>query len=692
MSAGAGIPKGSPSIAGLALAGLAGMVILVATWPSSWLSLGVVLVAVGAAALVIARTRTDLTSLRPALECSGAASPTALLITAAALGTVATAVAVDNHLERGISNRAIAGIWLLSIAFFLLAAWLQSIVATVRRVPLRDVRQWRPRGLTVAAWLGIAAIALLPRLVWLDRFPTVLDGDEGSFMVRARLAQHGELADVFGPGFLGNPNLYPAVEGWLASIVGAPPADYRILSALVGTLGVIATWRLGRYIVGPEAAAAGAIILATMPLNLHFSRSALNNIADATTLAAALLFLIRGVVFRSRGDAALAGVALGLGFYGYFGGRVFPVVVLLSLAIMTLTRRVRVREAARLGAWMTGGFLVTAMPLLTFYRSNPAEFGGRMNQVSLLSREGLEAGSAAAIQLFVENLRDAMLYPLVSNNSGFFRRDPPYLGWSVGILLVIGLAVWLATWARRSDPTAIAVLLVPWLVLTAGVALTVPIQGQRLVALTPLFALAGGSGLVAVASWLQAMVRPPDARIGRLALAVALAVIGVSELRWFASEDRQIANYSDYRMTMMWDIGWRVDHAAPTSGEPPAVLFAGPPFVFTGGFNNLVIQAPELEMSDVPEPIGPETNLALPEGTMLVIVAEREGERCAAEALLPRSRVAEARARDGSLLYLALYREPLEGWSTAQTPAGSTFELVTASPCGDPTDFDPVSR
>jgi hypothetical protein len=673
---------GARILTGSALAGLGGVVVYVVTGPSSWLSAALVALAIGTAALVFARTgiaRDHATRFEPVPERLGVARRS--LSVGAALAAVATVVAVDSRAERGLTNADIVTLWLIAIVLLLLAAWWRPIAGTPRRSLTGTLQRWRPGLPTVAAWSGMMAVALLPRVVRLDRFTTVIDGDEGSFMLNARLAQRGELADVFGPGFLGNPNLYPAMAGWLADSVGSPPYDLRVLSGVVGALGVIATWRLGRYVVGPAAAGAGAIILATMPFNLQFSRSALNNITDATVLATALLLLVRGVSFSRSGDAALAGVVLGFGFYGYFGGRALPAVLVVSLVLFARARHVRLRDAARLGGWMAAGFVVTALPLIMALRANPAEFSGRMRQVSTLSGERLRNDPGGTIGLVLEGFRDAALYPLIGNNQGFFRHPPPFLGWCVALLLTIGVAVWLARWARHRDPKVMAVLFVPWLLLTAGISLTTPVHAQRLIALTPLFALAAGSGLVTVASWLEGMGRPGGRPFGRLVVAAALVVIGVTELRWYASEDRQIVNYGDYRTTAMWDIGWRVGHASSDSGGPPQVLFAGPPFVFTGGFNNLRIQAPELAMSDVVESLGTVPAPELTDDAMLIIIGERQAERCAAESIYPSATVAEAHARDGTLLYIALYREPLAGWSSAETPAETTFTTISQSPC-----------
>ena len=60
---------------------------------------------------------------------------------------------------------------------------------------------------------------------------------------------------------------------------------------------------------------------------------------------------------------------------------------------------------------------------------------------------------------------------------------------------------------------------------------------------------------------------------------------------------------------------------------------------------------------------------------------ECAGERCTVEAIYPDATVAEVRARNGTLLYLAFYRGTLPGWATGPTPEGTTWAPADAAEC-----------
>ncbi len=602
------------------------------------------------------------------------------LLIPAFLTTIATGALAGMIGQESVSGRTVVGPWLLSVLLCFAAAR-----STSSERYFDAVSQIRPRSFTWPSlrawgpWVGMLMVAAVPRLVWLDRFPTIVDADEGLFLLIAQESQKGTLPNPFGLGIFSHPVLYPVVQGWIAPWFGGDVPGHRILSALVGTIGVLATWRFGRLLLGPHAIV-GAIILATMPLHLHFSRWTLNNITDPTTLLLALLFLRRAIKWERATDAVICGVMLALGWYGYYGARAFPAVIIVLLGISAADCRFGLRKALRTGSWTAGGFLTIAMPLIMAFLRTPSEFAGHLAHVSSLSFAGLIYDPARQLGLYFANLGDALLYPVAGNNHGFFRHEPPYVGWPLAILLVIGAATWVANMVRDRDARPIAWLVVPWLVLTAGIATTIPLAGHRYLVMTPVLARAAGSGLTALVHWIVAVERPSRHKLRVLATVVATGALAVLQVRWIAVEDRQLVTYSDTRTLTAWDLGWRLSHSP--DGQEPRVLFAGAPAMFAHGFANLRFLADDIGITDVESPIATDGKVpSLDPGTILIIIAERIEERCAVEQAYPESTIAEVRARDGRLLYVAFFRDSLPKLSTATTPAQSTFVIVPSSAC-----------
>jgi hypothetical protein len=598
---------------------------------------------------------------------------------------VATIVAADRMLDaaRGPAGWNVGRFWLCGIALFaLVACWPRS---GIRQAD--GTLRWRPslsRSAVRAAapWFGMLTIATVPRLLWLDRFPSVIDGDEGMYMRAAVEARTGAMTNPFATGWFGIPNLFPAAQGWLTEVIGTDPEAHRMLSALIGIAGVLATWRFGLRVVGPLPAAIGAIVLATLPFHLYFSRTALNHVTDPTSLILALLFLWRGIDGQRRRDAFLSGIFVGLGWYGYWGARIYPVILVLLILIAATEARTGFRQAIRLGSWCAAGFLTTTAPLLMWFVNVPEEFRSRTTIVSFLSEENLRDDPTGVLRLFLTNVRESLLFPLIDNNYLFFRHEAPFVGWAVAVPIVVGVAAWIARIMRERSARTAAWLLVPWTVLVLGVATTTPVQSQRFVSIIPFWCLAAGSGIVVIARWVATIGVPRPAIVARGLTVVALLALSFIHLDWMASEDRQFTTFGDSNTTSAWDIGWRLSHDDAGEGAAPSILFAGPPFMFINSWGNLKVLAPDAVMTDIEQTLDSEADVpSIPAGTILILVSERSKEICTIAHADPAATVAEARARDGSLLYTAFYHEPLPGWSTASTPAETTFTPVRGSIC-----------
>jgi 4-amino-4-deoxy-L-arabinose transferase-like glycosyltransferase len=586
-----------------------------------------------------------------------------------------TALAASGAGYPGFSAGRVGFWWVASMLFLAVtAAWFDAGGTASRVLAFR----W-PGVVAVGSWLGMTLLAVLPRFVALDRFPTVLDADEAAFMVHALEFRHGEMSNPFTTGYFSTPLLFMAAQGVTANVVGDGIAAYRLPSAILGAIAVLATWRLGIRIAGPLAGTLGAAILATMPLHLHFSRLALNNVTDATFLLLALLFGYRALEQHRALDAVATGFSLGIAAYGYYGGRALWLVVLVTLVALALARRVPLRSLLITMGWICAGTVAPAMPLIVAFWRNPAEISGHLTQVSPISAETFRDDPFSIGGLYLGNVLDAVVYPLWADAGGFFRHDRPLIGGAMAVLVLAGVATVAFDALRRRVGTVAIVIGVPYLLLVAGIALAIPIASQRYVSVTPLLALFGGIGLAAMTSGagrLLPALRPPLP----IALAIlAVIVLSVANLRWVASEDRQLDTYGDLRTTMMWDLGWRLREG---DGSVTRLMIVGSPYLYAYGFPNLTFLAPDIVQEDVPGHfVAGGGAPPLPPDAIMVLVPERAGERCVIEEAYPGVTVGEVYARNGSLLYIVFFRDTAHGFTMQDSAAETSVEAVTGSPC-----------
>lgn len=189
--------------------------------------------------------------------------------------------------------------------------------------------------------------------------------------------------------------LYPYLESLTVGVFGRDLVGFRVVSALFGTLTVPALYLLARTLYGHRTALVAALLLATFPPHIHYSRLALNNIADPLFGTLALAFLARGFQSGKRADYSLAGIMFGLTQYFYEGGRLLYPVIVICWLLLHLRQARRSNEAV---SWwqvtvLALGALAVALPMYIVIRSDGLGMAPRL------------AMKGFTLQYYVEMLR-----------------------------------------------------------------------------------------------------------------------------------------------------------------------------------------------------------------------------------------------------------------------------------------------
>ncbi len=155
--------------------------------------------------------------------------------------------------------------------------------------------------------------------------------------------------------------IYPTLQAGSIALLGETFMGVRIISVIFGTLTIPAVYLLGAWIGGKRAGLIAALMLATFPPHIHFSRTAINNIADPLfgTLAFALIY---------RRKYLVAGVTLALTAYFYEGGKILYPLVGVIMVMMQRPGKSAFRR-------FIVGFVIGSIPLwLTMLRYNMPYF------------------------------------------------------------------------------------------------------------------------------------------------------------------------------------------------------------------------------------------------------------------------------------------------------------------------------
>lgn len=348
-----------------------------------------------------------------------------------------------------------ASVTAATLAWALPAAWL---------VP-GGVRRWlaaRREPLVDAA--ALLAIALLLRVAWLDRVPSIVTGDEGVFGNASRWMARGEGGHMFGT-FWANATLYLVPHALLEPLIGPSPWALRLPTALGAALAAPSTYALGRSLFGRRVGLAAGALLAFNHLHVHLSRDGLGHGLDAALAAVAAWGLGSGVLRQHVGRAAVGGLALGLAQYGYVGARLVDLVAaawvgwLAAAAALAAARAPRGARRAALGARLpaapVGAALfvaaVAAGPMARWALVRPGDY------LSRLGAEGLVQSGAAAdrlaaatpLALAARQLIDAAMALGAAPASAFYFARFPALDVLSAALLALGIALALR---RPLDP------------------------------------------------------------------------------------------------------------------------------------------------------------------------------------------------------------------------------------------------
>jgi hypothetical protein len=332
--------------------------------------------------------------------------------------------------------------------------------------------------------LGLIAVAALALRLWNNDhgLPFVYNVDERSHFGSHAVEMVAE--GSLDPGYYQNPSgftylVYAALrlafdDGSLAGSFAADPTAVFVLArgiaAVLGVLGVLAVFALGRVLWGARVGlvAAGALAVAFLPV--AFSRLALT---DVGTLAPVALAVLGSVLALERGRPrhfALAGAGAGLAIgFKYTAG-----LVLLPLAVAALVRFGRGRDRRALAGLGVALLAVVAAVFVT----TPYLF---LDPDSAWRQLAAQAGAARSPKLG-QTGESALWYYLDS------------LGWGLGWVLTVAALAGAVQIARR-DRARAAVLLAFPVALFAYLVLQERFFGRWLLPAYPVLAVLAGVAL-----------------------------------------------------------------------------------------------------------------------------------------------------------------------------------------------------
>ncbi len=275
-------------------------------------------------------------------------------------------------------------IWLLSIAFFLAAFWINppSLASLFERIIgwlRRDL--WT---LKISRWalllLAATALALFFRFTQTAQVPPEPFSDHAEKILDVFEVSQGQTR-IFFPRNTGREafQMY-----WTVLILNIFGTGFSFLSLKLGTafLGFFTLpfiYLLAKEIGGSRVAFIAFVIAGIAYWPNVISRVGLRFPLYPLFVAPMLFYLLRGLRTRNRNDMLLSGIFLGLGLHGYSPYRIVPFVVVAVFALYWIhpqSKGAR-KEVLIWLAMLALTSLFVFLPLLRYWTENPEMFGFR---------------------------------------------------------------------------------------------------------------------------------------------------------------------------------------------------------------------------------------------------------------------------------------------------------------------------
>jgi 4-amino-4-deoxy-L-arabinose transferase-like glycosyltransferase len=493
-------------------------------------------------------------------------------------------------------------------AFLLCCHWLDREAGDA--IPLRMT--WTRRDWLLV--LSLLALAALFRFPALGQFPVAMHNDEGALSYEAVKVLDGRIQSPFVVGWYGHPTLWAYLNAVVLAATGPTLAGARTVAAVIGMLTVGTTYYMARLLYARPVAILAGVLLATYHFHIHFSRIALNNIADPFFGTLIVSAFSLGIYTKRRLFFGLTGLLAGLALFFYMGARLFlPLLVLIGASWLLL-------HPAALQRWrsprnwypvflVVAGLIFAAGPLLYMFLGQPELFLIRFQIEGLTAAtmtQLMEANGWSRGQLLANHLGRASLlfYSTVDRNFDFYDTERSLLWGLANGLLVLGILTALAR--LRRWPYHIPLAWFGLTVLFAGMLMDYPIKTPRFITLAPVVCIFMAFGLQFL--YVTAMAAFPGRRfIAPLLAGGLLLILVATNLHGYFVDYRARESYGRWTS----ETATLLAQTLAQEAEPVELWFLGNRSVTYAGFPILWFLAPNVSGHDVRQTLTSSTHVQL---------------------------------------------------------------------------------
>lgn len=233
----------------------------------------------------------------------------------------------------------------------------------------------------------IAAFAL--RVTNIKNIPSGIYPDEAQNGVDALQANATGEYKLFYEGNQGREGLFINLQALSIKTFGPTEFALKIWSIIFGTLTVLGVFLLGRELFGRNLAGLiGAYLTAFSYWAINFSRIGFRAIMVPFLLSFAFYFLFKGLRTKKIHNFIIAGLIYGLGLHTYIAFRVSPLVLIVLLISLVITRKHFFQNYWKHVLVFFFALMITSAPMLfDFFVANPHHYASRTSAISVFNSE-----------------------------------------------------------------------------------------------------------------------------------------------------------------------------------------------------------------------------------------------------------------------------------------------------------------
>ena len=348
--------------------------------------------------------------------------------------------------------------------------------------------------------------ALFLRTYQLDVFPNGCQSDECNNGVDALKWLQGQPYTPYAGTNEGQATLFTYFLALAFKLFGSGVTQMRLVSAVIGTLTIVAFYFLAKDWLNRPFALAATALFAVARWHLTFSRIVYELILTPLAEVLVFLFFLRALKNGRPRDWALTGLCLAFGMNTYTGFRFIPILVAVYLVYWVVTHRDRIRRDLAGIVYLGFGAWIGMVPLSVFILQNWGTFMGRTAHISIANDIANAGGS---LQPLWENINRTIWSFHWKGDWAPLNNLPgePLLDVVVGVLVLFGF-----TYALRNIRRPLSFLYVIWVVGGLSLAILSTVNeaptARRPIGLLPVIFLLSGTALELTWDALKSILLP----------------------------------------------------------------------------------------------------------------------------------------------------------------------------------------